>query len=144
MSHRFSTGGIPASHASASQSAVSIVITEADIARTGGMVPALLEVVRERFRQKGFQNLAQLAATAANGGAGAAAVAEANSAPLSPALRAETLAERIVARVETFQTRRADDLVSALMSSELDEGVHADGGAFRGMGVVVRTRSMSP
>lgn len=83
--------------------------------RTGGLVPALLEIVRERFRQKGYYNLSQLATAGA--GAAAAVVADAGAALLSPALSGETLTERIMARAENYRTRRTDDLVSALASN---------------------------
>ncbi|KXZ56622.1 hypothetical protein GPECTOR_1g560 [Gonium pectorale] len=104
--------------------AVSITITDADLARAGGMVPALLEVVRERFRQKGFQNLAQFAAGGASGSSGPHSPHEVSGQSLSPALSGETLAERIVARVETFHSARrgavSEDLAAALMSVSED------------------------
>ncbi|GIL72827.1 hypothetical protein Vretifemale_3124, partial [Volvox reticuliferus] len=115
------------SDASSHVAGVSITITDADIARTGGMVPALLEIVRERFRQKGFHNLAHLAAA----GVGASAAVEAASTPTSPALAGETLAERIVARVETFQTRKSEELAIALRPS-LDLGSEGQAYARRG------------
>ncbi|GLI68917.1 hypothetical protein VaNZ11_013337, partial [Volvox africanus] len=109
---RLSTGD-----ASSHVSGVSITITAADIARTGGMVPALLEIVRDRFRQKGFHNVAHLAAT----GVGMPSLADAASTPTSSALAGGTLTDRIVARVENFHSRKSEDLALALRPS-LDLG----------------------
>lgn len=113
---------------------VSITITDADIARSGGVVPALLEIVRDRFRAKGMSNLAQFAAgsgtgSMAGGNSHGALGDEAHGAgtPQSAALAGETLARRIMARVDTFHSARRgggpEDLVAALQSvAEHDEG----------------------
>ncbi|KAG2450077.1 hypothetical protein HYH02_000181 [Chlamydomonas schloesseri] len=132
-----SSGAVPATTPTGSHPPgdVSITITDADIARSGGVVPALLEIVRDRFRAKGMSNLAHFAA-----GSGTGSVAGGSShgghgdephgvgTPHSAALAGETLAERILARVDTFHSARRggalEDLVAALQSVvEHDEGV---------------------
>ncbi|KAG2495717.1 hypothetical protein HYH03_006317 [Edaphochlamys debaryana] len=119
---RSSTGSLGTSGSTPS---VSITITDADIARSGGVVPALLEVVRERFRAKGFQNLAHVAggapAHSPTGGGGADGVA----APA--ALSGDTLAERILARVDTFHSGRrkgadGEALATALAAEHSEDG----------------------
>lgn len=97
-------------------SGVSITITDADITRTGGVVPALLEIVRDRFRQKGYTNLAHFAGSPH----GSHPPAGHDGQAAATALGGETLAERILARVDTFHTQRRsrqnEDLAAALMS----------------------------
>ncbi len=97
-------------------SGVSITITDADITRTGGVVPALLEIVRDRFRQKGYTNLAHFAGSPH----GAHPPSGHDAQTAATALGGETLAERILARVDTFHTQRrgrqSEDLAAALMS----------------------------